>query len=97
MEDRVGSVVFYLDRDLRDALRTGQLEPVRARQIAEAAHPGPDKLIAIAEMRMERVERHIHLTDVPYHRAGRYRLYDPAVLKPVELTAMDASPASIHR
>ncbi len=97
VEDRVGSVVFYLDRNLRDALRAGQLEPVRARRMAEVVEPTPDKLIAIAEVRVEQAGRYVDLADVPYERAGRYRLYDPGALEASEIAATDTGRGSVRR
>ena len=97
VEDRVGSVLFYLDHDLRDALRQGQLKPIRARQMGEAAGPAPDKLVAIAEVRVGRAEKYFNLTGIPYERAGRYRLYDPVSLRSTEITVVEAGAGSRRR
>jgi 4-amino-4-deoxy-L-arabinose transferase-like glycosyltransferase len=97
VEDRVGSVVFYLDPDLRKALRQGQLEPVRARQMDQAARFSPDKVVAIAEARLPRVSRHFDLDAIPFQSAGRYRLYQPGELRPIEKTALGADAGAASR
>jgi len=97
VEDRLGSVVFYLDRDLRNALRQGQLEPVRARQMGEAARPASDKLVAIAEVRVGRAEQYFNLTGIPYQRAGRYRLYDSGALRATGITVVETGAGTKSR
>jgi dolichyl-phosphate-mannose-protein mannosyltransferase len=88
VEDRVGSVVFYLNPELRNALRPGQFEPVSARQMDEAAQFAPDKIIAIAQVRVDRARRYFDLDAIPFETAGRYRLYRPCELRPVEMAAV---------
>ena len=97
VEDRVGSVVFYLSPDLRKALRQGQLEPIRARQMDQAAQFAPDKVVAIAQVRVPRASRHLDLDAVPFETAGRYRLYRPCELRPIETAAVGTKVGTARR
>ena len=87
IEDRVGSVVFYLDPDLRKALRQGQLKRTRAKRIGEADQFAPDNVFAIAQCRVDRVQTYCDLDAIPFETAGRYRLYRPHQLRPFEIAS----------
>jgi 4-amino-4-deoxy-L-arabinose transferase-like glycosyltransferase len=87
VEERIGSLVFYLDPELRAALRAEQLEPIRGREIANLAVHEPDALIAVPERRAKRVQRHLDLTVAEGHPAGRYRLFSSTELKAMQATA----------
>ena len=87
VEDRVGSIVFYLHPNLRNALRQGQLQPVRAKRMDQAAQFAPDKVVAVAQVRVPRVQKHFDLDAIPFETAGRYRLYRPSELRPIEMAA----------
>lgn len=76
IEDRIGSVIFYLKPELRRGLRAGQIQGVRARGLGDLLAPlGPDVVVAVADCRMEEAGRFVDLADPPHIGAGRYRLY----------------------
>jgi len=81
VEERVGSLVFYLERHLRARLRPGQLESVSARRMAELSQRGPDAVIALADDRVKKACRYVDLAGVEFQQAGRYRLYSPEQLR----------------
>ncbi|NQU24797.1 MAG: glycosyltransferase family 39 protein [Candidatus Nealsonbacteria bacterium] len=70
-EERIGSLIFYLDPKLRAGLHKGQLKDVRLPVL-----PTSGAVVAIPERRIYRAERHFDLSEVAYQRAGRFRLYD---------------------
>ncbi|OHB73544.1 MAG: hypothetical protein A2V70_07235 [Planctomycetes bacterium RBG_13_63_9] len=74
-EDRIGSFVFYLDRELRAGLKGSQLQQVRIWDVDGLPAPGPDTLIALPERRVERARRYCNLGGVAYQSAGEHRLY----------------------
>jgi 4-amino-4-deoxy-L-arabinose transferase-like glycosyltransferase len=80
VEERVGSVIFYLKPNLRTCLRKHQITSIRAKDIMEQPSMNADAVIAIAEQRMERANAHIGLSGVPFQRAGRYRVYRAAAI-----------------
>lgn len=84
LEDRVGSLVFYLHPRLRAALRADQLQPMHAEDLVQTAVPEPDALIALPDQRLRRAERCLSLDGVGYERVGRYRLYSPAQLQAIQ-------------
>ena len=97
VEDRVGSVVFYLDRPLRAGLKAGQLEPVRAIVLPHLPKPAPDALIAVAEGRLDAARPYLDLPDEGFRRAGRFRLYRPAQVQFPHATAVDGPDSAVRR
>lgn len=75
-EERIGSFVFYLDPPLRASLTLDRLDAVRIKGLAKTPDRSPGTLVAIPERSMRRGQHYLGLTsDVPYRRAGRYRVY----------------------
>ena len=95
--DRVGSIVFYLNRDLRNDLRQGQLQPIRAKRMDEAAQFAPDKIVAVAQVRVDRVQKYFDLDAIPFETAGRYRLYRPSELRPSETADVGTNVGTARR
>jgi 4-amino-4-deoxy-L-arabinose transferase-like glycosyltransferase len=87
MEERVGSIVFYLDRKLRAELRQGQLESFRLTRLDELPMAEPGTVVAVPERWVEPLARCVDLTGIAFQQAGHYRVYEAqqlasAVLKP---------------
>lgn len=80
VEDRVGSVIFYLDPRLRSSLRPGQIRGERAYDVAVQENTKPGSLYAVADNRMEFTSRHLAVDETPCQTAGRYRLYKGSAL-----------------
>jgi 4-amino-4-deoxy-L-arabinose transferase-like glycosyltransferase len=86
-EERVGSIVFYLDRKLRAELRPGQLEDFQLARLEELPTAEPGTVVAVPERWVEPMARCIDLRGIAFQQAGHYRVYEaqrlaPAVLKP---------------
>ncbi|HID75703.1 MAG TPA: glycosyltransferase family 39 protein [Planctomycetaceae bacterium] len=81
VEERIGSLVFYLRPDLRAQLKTGQFRAVRASAMHELAPVPRGGLIAVAETRADEVARYMDLDAASFRRAGRYRLYTPVQME----------------
>jgi 4-amino-4-deoxy-L-arabinose transferase-like glycosyltransferase len=77
-EGRIGSLVFYLDRDLRAGLQQGQLQQV---QMARLPRPEPGTVVALPERMVRQAARYVELSGVAYQPAGCYRLYAAADLQ----------------
>jgi 4-amino-4-deoxy-L-arabinose transferase-like glycosyltransferase len=75
VEERIGSLVFYLNPKLRAELQCGQLQALKFDQAEPLPAPGPGQVLAISERQVRRADRYFHLESVPYQRAGRHRLY----------------------
>jgi len=75
VEERVGSVIFYLDPALRWQLRPGQIRGERARNVEELEDVKPDTVYALAESEVEYASRYLDVEKAPWAPAGRYRLY----------------------
>ncbi|MEN6459369.1 MAG: glycosyltransferase family 39 protein [Thermoguttaceae bacterium] len=71
-EQRVGSIVFYLEPGLRDSLRPDQIRALAAGQRAqlEAGH-----VVAVPQSAAKRGAPRIDLGDAPFQQVGHYRLY----------------------
>ena len=81
-QDRVGSVVFYLDRELRSQLQLGQI----ANQNINAPLPSPalgrEEWVVIPERHLHTALIEYDLASLPYERAGRFRLYRRSDMEP---------------
>lgn len=73
VDQRVGSIVFYLDPSLRADLAPGTIRWVR---ISRLPAPEPGVLVAVAERDLRRAAQWVQLEGVPYQQAGRFRLYE---------------------
>jgi len=87
-EERLGSVVFYLDRDLRAGLRKDQIQQVALADLPEAE---AGAVVALPQRHVEWAGHYYDLSDVTYQPVGRYRLYDAAKLESRLLTAAAGS------
>jgi 4-amino-4-deoxy-L-arabinose transferase-like glycosyltransferase len=76
LDERVGSFLFYLDVPLRRAVTPGQVEGVALGRLLTQASGVPGTLAAIPEAAMERLNARLELQQVPFDRAGRYRVYE---------------------
>jgi len=76
-EERIGSLLFYLDAPLRERLANGRLRQVRLATLA-AIRPGT--VVVLPERAARNAAVRFRLEALPYRRVARYRLYDGAVL-----------------
>lgn len=90
-EQRIGSLIFYLDADLRGGLRDGQLQQAK---LAKMSRLGGEGLLVLPETRLRYARRFVDLSGVEYETAGRYRLYRAADLAPRFLSSRARQPAS---
>ena len=74
VRQRLGSVVFYLDPELRQRVTTNTLRQVQPPQLLQFTAP-PGTLVAVADEDARRVSRFVPVNDVPYDWPGRYRVY----------------------
>lgn len=72
VEERVGSVVFYLDPRLRAGLKQEQIKPLTANKPVGLRK---GDLIAVPDHRLAEARQYLDLCDAHYELAGRYRLY----------------------
>jgi 4-amino-4-deoxy-L-arabinose transferase-like glycosyltransferase len=82
VEERVGSLVFYLDRRVRSELREEQI-------ISLPLYPGqplplfaPGDLLAIPDRALTEALPQLGLAAVPYQQAGHYRIYPASAASP---------------
>jgi 4-amino-4-deoxy-L-arabinose transferase-like glycosyltransferase len=71
-EERVGSLVFYLDPRLRKGLKPGQVERLRAEH-PPALRPGD--VVAVPDQQRDRTAGWLDLDGNPCETVGRFRLY----------------------
>ena len=74
-QERIGSVVFYLDRDLRSQLQPGQMANLNIEDALPSPALGTDEWIVIPERDLQTALKVYDLSALPYERAGRFRLY----------------------
>lgn len=79
LDERVGSFLFYLDRDLRETLTPASVENVTLARLLSMRQAPARLAIAIPFDAVERLERRMHLAGVPHVIAGHHRIYDGAV------------------
>ena len=90
-EQRIGSLIFYLDADLRAELRDGQL---RHAKLAKMSRLDDEGMLVVPEEKVRYARRFVDLSGVEYETAGRYRLYRAADVGPRFLSADARQPAS---
>ncbi len=74
VDERIGSLVFYLNPELRGQLRQGQLQGVQVARIDEPLQAS-GTVFAMAERRLRKIGPPACLAGVAYDRAGQYRVY----------------------
>jgi hypothetical protein len=80
-DERIGSMIFYLDGPLRAGLHAEQLRTVDLPEIFDPRLAGPQTLVALGQQRLaDPAAQAAGLADVPCQRAGRWRVYQTADL-----------------
>ncbi|MGW8257386.1 MAG: glycosyltransferase family 39 protein, partial [Thermoguttaceae bacterium] len=72
-EERIGSLVFYLDPALRREIKQDQLVAISKDRTAEITRGA---IIALPERRVNKAEKYLDLQGLTYTTVGRYRLYE---------------------
>lgn len=80
VEERIGSVVFYLDPTLRAELTTDKLSRFSLDQPPQLV---PGDMIVVPRRKLEKSLEVLNLGDSPYESVGRYRLYRITKPRPV--------------
>ncbi|MCL4193532.1 MAG: glycosyltransferase family 39 protein [Thermoguttaceae bacterium] len=80
VEDRIGSLVFYLDPRLRAELKPDQLLTVRPYRMPEWSTSRHDTLVAVAKWTLPEAEEYFRFPPSGFLTAGRYRVYTAAEL-----------------
>jgi 4-amino-4-deoxy-L-arabinose transferase-like glycosyltransferase len=91
-QERIGSVVFYLDRDLRSQLQLGQMTNQDIDDPLPLPALGAREWIVIPERHLHSALHDYDLSSLPYERAGRFRLYRRSDTEPRELVSQADSP-----
>ena len=91
-QERVGSVVFYLDRDLRSQLQLGQIANLDIDDPLPSPALGAKEWIAIPERHLHAALNDYDLSPLPYEQAGRFRLYRRSDLEPRALVSQADCP-----
>ena len=87
IEERLGSLVFYLEPELRAGLQEGQFEEVRLKDWSRLPWSASGAVVALPERQARRAAGYFDLDGVPYRRAGRYRIYAVSQLESRTLAA----------
>ncbi|HEY4759046.1 MAG TPA: glycosyltransferase family 39 protein [Thermoguttaceae bacterium] len=72
-EERLGSLIFYLDPALRSGLKQNQIDRLFKDQPSIIPR---DSVIVLPEKRADKAQEYSVFFDAPYKTVGRYRLYD---------------------
>jgi 4-amino-4-deoxy-L-arabinose transferase-like glycosyltransferase len=75
VEERVGSLIFYLDPPMRQGLQPDQLRRVRSHELAWLT---AETVLVVPERRVARAEKKTDLSRRRYEVVGRHRIYGPA-------------------
>jgi len=89
VDERIGSLVFYLDPRLRAGLREGQIKYVRLGEILRADQCGSESgmVMVLPDRRLKQIGEHLDLAGADYRQVGRHRLYKAAELRQRSQTA----------
>ena len=94
VEQRSGSLVFYLDPALRRGLTADRVLQLSSPQVPEH-EPVPGTRVAITIGDSPRLERYLQLASQPYEPAGHYRMYDGERLLHADAPA-NTQPVAAH-
>lgn len=75
VDERIGSLIFYLTPALRQQLRPGQIESVASYEVDDPPTLQAGTVLAVAERRLRRLPPQLNLTGVRFEQAGQYRIY----------------------
>ena len=81
--ERVGSVLFYLDPDLRTQLQPGQIANLDVGDPLPEPPMGTNEWVAIPERHMPSARRDFDLDLVPYQKVDGFRLFKRSDLEPL--------------
>ncbi len=81
-QERVGSVLFYLDRDLRDRLLPGQIANQEISDRLPSPRIGADEWIAIPDRHLQWCRNDYDLDHARYEKIEGFRLYRRTDLEP---------------
>jgi len=99
VEQRRGSLVFYLDPALRRGLTPDRILQLSSPQVPEH-EPMPGTLVAVPEGYVPNLARYVPLEGLRFEQAGHYRIYDGERLlhldAPLDMRPI-ASPLPHHR
>ena len=90
-QERVGSVVFYLDRNLRSQLASNQIVNQDIDFPLVTAAESTDEWIAIPARHLHTAEGDYKLSEVPFEQAGHFRLYRRSDLEPHRLAGQSGN------
>jgi 4-amino-4-deoxy-L-arabinose transferase len=96
IEDRVGSLVFYLRPELRRTLQPDQITTVRPHKLAGLGLLPPETVFVLADWNVEHASRYVGLNGRGFRRTGRYRLYAPREIGLPVYMAADGRPLGIR-
>jgi hypothetical protein len=65
-------------------------------ELAERLRTDPGSVVALAEHHVETAREHVNLAEIPFHRAGRYRVYPPFELAAAQRSAAGNAIAGIR-
>jgi 4-amino-4-deoxy-L-arabinose transferase-like glycosyltransferase len=91
-QERIGSVIFYLDRDLRSQLHAGQMSNQDIDDPLLMPPMGTQEWIVIPKRHLHTALNDYDLSSLPYERAGRFRLYRRSDVEPRSLIGQADSP-----
>lgn len=93
VNERIGSVVFYLDPAIRARLTPDRLESVEAGTLGERLRqPAPDVLLAVTADELAKLDQHRWFTDVPFQQAGPFRVYSARLVRQAMIVTSGRTP-----
>lgn len=93
VEERVGSVVFYLRPELRRQLKTNQIRSERAGDLERLEDLKPDAVYVVDERDVSHISRRLKLGP-DWRQVGRHRLYEPEAVCRNERSIAQSNTAS---
>jgi 4-amino-4-deoxy-L-arabinose transferase-like glycosyltransferase len=80
LDERVGSLVFYLDPTLRHGLTPDRIVNVGLDAVLGMRRPPEGTVIVVPVERLDRLTRRVDLAGVPFTAAGHHRIYSGEAL-----------------
>jgi hypothetical protein len=92
LEERIGSVIFYLDPELRAQLKPDQFVNIRVGGFCDLSAMQDDEIAVLPRFRETRVNQYLDVFGVPSQSVGHYRIYTANALLSQRRSENDPEP-----
>lgn len=95
LRERIGSVLFYLDPEVRRGLSTAQVSTKTIREFIETFSAKESQWVVIPEREVPLILHYVEFSHLPYETRDRYRIYRGSGFVPLHVRRIPPAPNGI--